>query len=352
LLIVAVSALAQEARAEKSALQILIAQYDTPLNDAEVSVFQGGQKVGACNYGVSEKGFFLTPNVPNVQTQQARCNFLLDVGKPALLLANKKVLSWYCPPGASCQNDPTYTPDASNKKAVLVMQGGAPLQAGGSVPLQPKKNTFEVFLAQKDTPLPGVGVRVMQGGKLVGSCKYQSAQKGNYPQIVPPGIETPIAWCKFELDASKNALLLYEGGALLSWHCPPGAFAHCQTDSTIQASETKGGAVMVFQGGEPLVDFKIFLKVGQGLKSTIAPTVKLYRGFQEYAWCTMSPGTPPGVTKVCEYKLPKGSYSISPGEGTKLVQSCAALEPSGECKTTVAFGLDKKAFAAVEVQKK
>jgi hypothetical protein len=350
LLVVALSALAHDAFAAKSALQIFISQYDTPLNDAEVVVMQAGKKVGACNYGLSEKGFFLNPNVPNVQTQQARCNFLLDVGKPALLLPNKKVLSWYCPPGESCQTDITYTPGPSNKKAVLVMQGGAPLQAGGNVPLQPKKVTFQIFLAQQDTPLPGVRVKVMQKGNLVGICDYQSASKNVFPQLQPPNISTPMAACGFQLDSSQNALMLPEGGKLLSWHCPPGQFENCQTDITIKAAETKGGAVMVFQGGEPLVDYKLFVKTGPNLNSKITPTAKLYQGFKEFAWCPLPAGAPVGVMVTCEFKLPKGSYSLAAGDGTKLALSCAAPEPAGECKSTIAFQVNQgKAYSVAEV---
>ena len=58
-------------------------------------------------------------------------------------------------------------------------------------------------------------------------------------------------------------------------------------------------------------------------------------------------------TRVCEYKLPKGSYAVTaPNANTKLVQGCSAPIPSGACKTTLAFGLDGKAYASVEVQKK
>lgn len=344
------------ARAEKAALQILLAQYDTPLDTVEVSVHQAGQKIGVCNYGQATKDFYLTPNVPKVHSKLARCNFLLDVDKPTLLLPNTKVQSWYCPASVShCQNDITVEASSNNRTAVLVFQGGAPLPAA-AIPKPPKPVKFEMFLAQRDTPLPGVKAKILQSGKELGTCAYNTASKGNFPLIRPADIPTDIAYCTFQLDGNQPALILYEGGKLLSWHCPPGQFAHCQTDLTIKAEEAQGGAVMVFQGGEPLVDFTLFVKVAPGLGGIGSDnaTVKLYHGFKEYAWCgPASGGAVINNTRVCEYKLPKGSYAVTaPNANTKLVQGCSAPIPSGACKTTLAFGLDGKAYASVEVQKK
>lgn len=344
------------AHAEKAALQILLGQYDTPLDTIEVSVHQAGQRLGVCNYGSATKDFYLTPNVPKVQSKLARCNFLLDTDKPALLLPNTKVQSWYCPPGIShCLDDITVEASSNNRTAVLVFEGGAPLPAA-AIPKPPKPVNFQIFLAQRDTPLPGIKAKIMQSGKEMGTCSYNTATKGNFPLIRPADIPTDIAFCNFQLDGNHSALILYEGGKLLNWHCPPGQFANCQTDPTIKAEETHGGAVMVFQGGEPLVDFTLFVKVAPGLGGIGSDNsiVKLYHGFKEYAWCgPASGGAVINNTRVCEYKLPKGSYAVvASSASTKLSQGCSAPIPSGACKTTLAFGLDSKAYASVEVQKK
>ncbi len=340
--------------AQKSILQLFLAQHDTPLESAQVSVHQNGQVVGVCSYATASKDFYLTPLPPNVQTKQARCNFMLDVGKPVLLVPNGKVLNWYCPPnGATCQNDPTFTPDSQNRVAVPVMQGGAPLPPSAT-PKPPKMVNFQLFLAQKNAPLNGLKAWIMQDGKQIGACNYATATKGNFPLMRPADVHTDMAFCNVSIDTNRPALILYDGGTLLGWHCPPGQFANCQTDSTIAPGEAQGGAVMVFKGGEPLVNLKLFVKSGGNLGAGNEPAVKLYHGFKEIAWCgPTSGGAVINGYRICEHKLPKGSYAVVPMSNAQTVKpSCTAPTPSGICLNALAFQLQSDSYLTAEVYKK
>lgn len=340
--------------AQKSILEIFLAQSGTPLDSAQVSVFQAGQMVGVCNYATASKDFYLTPSIPNVQAKQARCNFMLDVGKPVLLVPNAKVVSWYCPPnGATCQDDPTFTPNAQNRVAVPVMQGGAAVP-GAAAPKPPKMVNFQLFLAQKNAPLNGLKAWIMQDGKQIGTCNYASATKGNFPLIRPADVHTDMAFCTVSIDTNRPALILYDGGTLLGWHCPPGQFANCQTDATIAPGEAQGGAVMVFKGGEPLVNLKLFVKSGGNLGAGNEPAVKLYHGFKEYAWCgPTSGGAVINGYRICEYKLPKGSYAVVPMSNAQTLKpSCTAPTPSGSCLNALSFQIQSDSYLTAEVSKK
>lgn len=340
--------------AEKSVLQILLAQTGTPVDTAQISVYQSGKVVGVCSYATATKDFYLSPPIPNVQTQQARCNFMLDVGKAVMLVPNRKILNWYCPPnGAVCQDDPTFKPTSENRVAVPVVQGGEPLPAAAA-PKPPKMATFQLFLAQKNAPVSGLKAWIMQDGKQIGTCNYASATKGNFPLIRPADVHTDMAFCNFSINTNRPALIMYDGSSLLGWHCPPGQFANCQTDATIAPGEAQGGAVMVFKGGEPLVTLKLFVKSGGNLGAGNEPAVKLYQGFKEYAWCgPTSGGAIINGYRVCEYKLPKVSYAVVPASNAQTLKaSCTAPTPSGNCLNALSFQLQSDAYLTAEVSKK
>lgn len=218
-----------------------------------------------------------------------------------------------------------------------------------------EKSAFSLFIGQWNAPLNTVSVKVMQGGTHVGTCNYATAQKGHYPLMKPSNVQSEMAWCNYALEIGQPHELVFTGN-LTTWHCPPGQPGICLASQQFTPSHTPTHAVMVFKGGNPLIEYTLYLKADSKLTGDNGAVV-LMQFFKNMGQCggTHHSGATLNGYHVCKYQLEAGKQfavdALKPMVASKTL-SCGGPAPIGKCYGSAAFTPDVEGYGVVTLGKK
>ncbi|MBL8310624.1 MAG: hypothetical protein JNL19_09405 [Burkholderiales bacterium] len=218
-----------------------------------------------------------------------------------------------------------------------------------------EKSTFSLFIGQWNAPLNTVSVKVMQGDAHVGTCNYATAQRGTYPLMKPSHVQSEMAWCNYALEIGQPHQLVVTGN-LTTWYCPPGQPGFCLANQHFTPGHTPTHAVMVFKGGNPLVEYTLYLKTDPKLTGDNGAVV-LMQFFRNMGQCggAGGGGTMLNGYHVCKYQLEPGKQyavdALKPMVAAKTV-SCGGPAPMGKCYGAPSFTPDGEGFSVVTLAKK
>lgn len=218
-----------------------------------------------------------------------------------------------------------------------------------------EKSTFSLFIGQWNAPLNTVSVKVMQGDTHIGTCNYATAQKGNYPLMKPSNVQSEMAWCNYALEIGQPHQLVVTGN-LTTWYCPPGQPGFCLANHNFTPGHTPTHAVMVFKGGNPLIEYTLYLKADPKLTGDNGAVV-LMQFFKNMGQCggANSGGITLNGYHVCKYQLEAGKQfavdALKPMVASKTF-TCGGPAPIGKCYGSAAFTPDVEGYGVVTLGKK